>query len=789
MDNKTKRSIIAILGLSSTLLGCSQGGINSNNAPISASPLDGPVSYELVESALKNALNKATISNSEPNKFLNILQSGHTSSLVMFWVGNAMTFIPSAGPVLGPIYRIADDWSTIAGKNAASSQTQDMNAIDAAITQLYQYDAILDADVKTLSSSFYNFATNTVEGLYGQAKSSYDTSTSYIASSADQTQNGAYNIYRNTMSQSYDLIRSNSSENQIKASLITAFNCLNGSGGCSGTTLAPITTLVSNMDNVISSISGSYVNASSSQLSSSDIYQYVTLIDSNTLEETNYLNNYLYYGLESYLQTNMPVPYGSNNTNFISELNAYNTWVIQSYEANLAYLEMLYVMETTNNALNYAAFVENPNTTKYICPFEPKYTAINFIPANGVSQCAIVAGQYNVVDSVSESAAAQTLLNVQKNLAKLFAARINALYQVTISNMVGDEYTFGKIEMIRAKTLTNIAGMSVIGGSWTDKLNLYQYPYVADVTDWKDELADYYNKGITLTNPPTAIYPAFESQTFYSSESITTFDYDGNLYGFPYKQLCMNPYSNSAYPASGSNLSYKSPNSRAVTYVNPQAATAKIIPNCNTYGPSADFAAANSYFGTSAFEVATSAHEDFNLYFNSGGDDGVNLLTNNDIWVYGNKLETQNATLNYETGSSEYSYTFGNSIYFGGDSNASAAIFGDNGIPFVVNQSYDGKSQYLYLNCLNIASDGTSLQFYPAASANNEFYSCSTGTYQQEAGLTVTKTVPTLSVTFNIEMDGYVGGSFSLLYPGSRKENGDPVVDIQQQAMLVGGYD
>lgn len=743
---KNKINLITLVTLGAALCACGSGSGNSATTPTptnQTNALSGPIDYTLMADSLAKA-NKA-----DKNTAQHSLTS--VASNITFWAGTASAFIPSAAPVLGPLSRATGIWAHIQGKTGSELQAEQMKNISNELYELSLAVSYLNSEVNALSSSFANFVKVSTNTTYATMKSNYNTYASYIGTyDSSSTQIGAANFYYSQMTPVYNATQSsNANESNVIQAAMVAFNCLNGTTCGADSGIKYVNSLTENYNNAVASISGSFVNASNTSESAADIYKYVSVINNNAPNTSNYLYGYLYYGLQDYLEENMPVPYVNSSSNLISSLNAYNTWVVQIFEQNISYLQSLYLMEATNNTLNYIAYTQNNNATNinYICPFEPKYSAINFLPTGG--NCGATANPA-LSAQLNNSEAAQVLLSTQQNLTQLFAARVNALYQVTISNMVGDKYSFydeqseSTINMIRAKFLSNLDGTSVIGGNWKDSLNLYQYNYVTNVDNWKSELINSAKSNTPIKNPPTYMYSPIESQTYYSGAEITTFDSGDNLYTLYYGQLCGNPYSGTSYPTSGSGLSAFAPNKGSgVTYINSQAASANTIPACMYYNVSTSYVAQNGYYGGTSFQVSNSYHDSFTVYFTNG----IQIYNGgNPIWTTMNFNNNQNDSVAYFNSSppSTWHYQSSQNIQTGGDSN-SATIMNLNGansaIPVAMVQNNTNSNQYLYLNCLTInasgydASLGTyTYNFVPSASTTNEFYSCETGSTTQITG-------------------------------------------------------
>lgn len=733
--------------MGAALFACSSGsGSSTSSTPTrNINGLSGPIDYKMIADSLAKAEEASNSSTKSSLKY-------STAANITFWAGTATLFIPSAAPVLGPLSKITGIWAHVQGKTGSQLQAEQMTNIS---NELYELGLAVDAlnsEVNELSSAFANFVKVNTGTEYATMKSNYNTYAGYIGTyDSSSTQIGAANFYYTIMNPVYNATKApNANESNIVQAAMVAFNCLNGTTCGSDSGIKYVNSLTENYNNAVAAISGSFVNATTSELNTNDIYKYVSIIDNNTTSTSNYLYGYLYYGLQDYLEDNMPVPYSSSSNNLISTLNAYNTWVVQIFEQNISYLQSLYLMEATNNTLNYIAYIQNNESSNinYICPFEPKYSAINFLPVSG--GCGATANPA-LSGKLSNSEAAQVLLTTQQNLSQLFAARVNALYQVTIANMVGDKYSFhdeqseSTINMVRAKFLSNLDGTSIIGGDWTYSLNLYQYNYVSNVDNWKSELINSAKNNTPITNPPTYMYSPIESQTSYNGTEITTFDNDDNLYILYYGQLCGNPYSGTSYPTSGSGLSAFAPNKGSgVNYVNSQAASANTIPACMYYNVNTNYVAQNGYYGGTSFQVSNSYHDSFTVYFTNG----IQIYNGgNPIWTTMNFNNNQNDYVAYFTPQPYVQtahYQSSQNVETGGDSN-SATILNLNGsnsaIPVAMVQNNTNSNQYLYLNCLTIDVGAYNSEigsytysFVPSPNTTNEFYTCSTGTNTQITG-------------------------------------------------------
>lgn len=702
--------------------------------------------------------------------------SGKISGDISFWAGIGSTFIPGSSVVLGPIgavSRLINRFTT-----PTSMVQAEITAINNELYALNNEVTNLQNEYNNLSSAFNTFVTQQTNINFANAAQKYSTYTNYIGTYSTTTQDGAYNVYSSEINPILQMIKDKDSTAQIHQKIKTAQSIIS--------TNQVVGNLISNYGSTMAAVSGSYVNVPESELASANIYKYVTLATNNSSTSNAYLYNYLNTAYTGFIQQNLPIPYDTSteingvSPNFLTQVNAYNTWVISIYKQNIAYLQELYLMETDNNILNYASYISGYN--EYICSFEPKYNSVNFIPADG-EQCADNVNS-NITPGMTEQQASEQLKLAQISLTKLFAARVNVLYQQTISNMIGDSYSYEKYNMIPVNSIKAADGNSVIS-IWPvlAPYVIYQYPFLYDLNAWKKNIAKDYqeSKQVVL---PNFVYPAIESAGNYSATTITIFDQNANQYSLPYATYCINNGGlYTAPPMTGTN----------VKYINPQAAKSSAVIGCNSFNANPQAAATSGVTnGITPFTAATKQDQSFTIYYGNNGFSQpytvfpysyLSMDSNVFMGTTWSSNPVNGSTLDFNATGSDVvtSVPYSSSVWSGGGSSGAIAFNSFAGVPYYIYQPSVSKGsdpQNLYLNCMEIigkTADSDVSGFFAAASVSNEFYSCtSTGIGNQEnTAASGPGEWPCLSINSMIHPNAASNPSITMLYNIHNNQWGD----------------
>lgn len=156
---------------------------------------------------------------------------------------------------------------------------------------------------------------------------------------------------------------------------------------------------------------------------SSNCYQAVTqttLTSVQMIGSENSATMQLYQALYQQLQNQMPVP-GTQASNISPFFDQYNDTLMAIYQQNVAALQEAYMIEATMNYLNYVNGQNNGGNSQI----------------DGPEDISEIGYSYSGQDTQTEQ---QALTDAQVALAKLYAARVNALLMTTMQFIVTDDF-------------------------------------------------------------------------------------------------------------------------------------------------------------------------------------------------------------------------------------------------------------------------------------------------------------------------------------------------------------
>lgn len=406
---------IVSVALASALLLLGLYGCEGSTSGLSAEPnpdldaVQGPLNYETIESRFKSS---TAILNLHDAK-----TSVSPAGYIDFTAGILGSLIPESEAVFGPIEAIAGFFSEM-------EVAAEINELQSEISQLQNEINQLQDEFNAASVFYNNFVLQQQEQWAASALNFWQTA----LNTADANKTASSSYYGNML-------------NAIGTQSLSAA-ALNQNTMAQLNLLSTNSQLPYSVANLANGLSGSTLNSGVIP-----IYKGVQL-DVNTTSgnptttcqaaDTKQTLDLLACQL-NYLLTQLPTP-GSQGQNVIPTLNAYNDQVMMIWQNSLMALQYLYTVEATSsylNYLNYKAYMNSQvtkvtNLNMQIVPFE-QIGGMLFSVGTDLDQISPTSSSINAQNLDG------TFNQYQTNLLLVYAARVNALYQVVMSYVVSDQ--------------------------------------------------------------------------------------------------------------------------------------------------------------------------------------------------------------------------------------------------------------------------------------------------------------------------------------------------------------